>query len=65
MTNGCPTFFSLPVLASYLQMVLELECLAALPTLELSQVRPVVVIGHVPLELGQVGKLLGAHGAGL
>ena len=43
----------------------ELERLAAHRTLELSLLRPVHVVGHVALQLGQVGELLRARLAGL
>ena len=46
-------------------MVLELESLAADRALELPLLRPVHVVGHVPLQLGQVGKLLRARLTGL
>ena len=46
-------------------MVLELERFSALSTLELPEVWTIVVVGHVTLQLGQVGELFGAHGAGL
>ena len=45
--------------------MLELEGLAAHRTLELSLLRPVHVVGHVALQLGQVGELLRARLAGL
>jgi hypothetical protein len=44
-----------------LQMVLELEGFAAMGTLELAEVRPVLVIRHVSLQLAQRGKLLVAQ----
>ena len=50
---------------AHLEMMLELESLAADRALELSLLRPVHVVGHVPLQLGQVGKLLRARLAGL
>ena len=46
-------------------MVLEFESLAADRALELPLLRPVHVVGHVPLQLGQVGELLRARLAGL
>ena len=46
-------------------MVLELEGLATLAALELPEVGAVVVVGHVSMQLGDVGELLGADGAGL
>ena len=45
--------------------MLELEGLAAHRTLELPLLRPVHVVGHVALQLGQVGELLRARLAGL
>ncbi len=53
------------VYSLYLKVMLEFKCLAALAALELSEIRPVVVVGHVSLQLGQVGKLLRADGARL
>ena len=46
-----------------LQVMLELESLAAVATFEFSQVRAVLVVGHVALQLVEGGELLGAHGA--
>ncbi len=46
-------------------MMLELESLAAFAAFELAKIWPVVMIGHVSLQLGEIRKLLGAHGAGL
>ena len=48
-----------------LQVMFELESLAAVTTLELPQVRPVLVVGHVAHQLLQVGELLAAESAGL
>ena len=45
--------------------MLELEGLAAHRTLELPLLRPVHVVGHMALQLGQVGELLRARLAGL
>ena len=41
--------------------MLELECLAAHRALELPLLRPVHVVGHMALQLGQVGELLRAR----
>ena len=46
-------------------MVLEFERFPALVALELALIRAVLVVVHVPLELGQIGKLLRTHGTGL
>ena len=46
-----------------LQVMLELESLAAVATFEFTQVRAVLVVGHVALQLVEGGELLGAHGA--
>ena len=46
-----------------LQMMLELESLAAVATFEFTQVWTVLVVGHVALQLVEGGELLGAHGA--
>ena len=50
---------------THLEVMLELEGLAADRALELSLLRPVHVVGHVALQLGQVGELLRARLAGL
>lgn len=50
---------------SYLEMVLEFERLSASGALEFAQIRPVRMVCHVPLELGQIWELLSAHGAWL
>jgi len=71
MGKAFPAMFALEWLLSsvdtfvLLQMMLEFEGLSAFATLELAQVRAVVVIGHVSLQLGQVGKLLRTDGARL
>ena len=44
-----------------LEVVLELEGLAAVAALELPQVRPVLVVGLVALQLAQRGELLRAQ----
>ena len=44
-----------------LEMMLELECLEADRALELPLLRPVDVVGHVALQLGQVGERLRAR----
>ncbi len=44
-----------------LQVVLELEGFAAMGALELAQVRPVLVVRHVSLQLTERGKLLVAQ----
>ncbi len=41
-----------------LEVVLKLEGLAAVGALELAQVGPVLMVGHVSLQLAQRGKLL-------
>ena len=46
-----------------LQVMLELESLAAVATFEFTQVWTVLVVGHVALQLVEGGELLGAHGA--
>ena len=46
-------------------MMLEFECFQACGAFELAKIRTVRVIRHMPLQLGQVGKLLGANGAWL
>ena len=43
------------------EMMLELERLAAVGALELAQVRPVLMVGHVALQLAQRGELLVAQ----
>ena len=48
-----------------LQVMLELESFATMRALELSQVRPVRMVGHVPLELVKGGELFAAQTAGL
>ena len=48
-----------------LQVMFELEGLAAVTTFEFPQVRPVLVVGHVAHQLLQVGELLAAQIAGL
>ena len=48
-----------------LQMMFELEGLAAVTTFEFPQVRSVLVVGHVAHQLLQVGELLAAESAGL
>ena len=42
----------------FLEVLLQGERLPTLATLELPEVRSIGVVGHVPLELGQVGELL-------
>ena len=44
-----------------LQVVLEFKRLAAVATLELTQVRPVLVVGHVTVKFAQRWKLFAAH----
>ena len=44
-----------------LQVMFELEGLAAVTTFEFPQVRPVLVVGHVAHQLLQVGELLAAQ----
>ena len=44
-----------------LEVVLELEGFAAVGTLELAQVWPVLMVGHVALELAEGGELLVAQ----
>jgi hypothetical protein len=44
-------------------MMLEFEGFQACGAFELAKIRTVRVIRHMPLQLGQVGKLLGANGA--
>ena len=46
-------------------MMLEFEGFQACGAFELAKIRTVRVIRHMPLQLGQVGKLLGANGAWL
>lgn len=46
-----------------LKMVLELESFEARRAFKLAQIGTVSVICHVSLQLGQVGKLFGAHSA--
>jgi len=46
-------------------MVLELESFEARRAFKLAQIGTVSVICHVSLQLGQVGKLFGAHSARL
>ena len=48
-----------------LEVMLELEGLAAVAALELAQVGPVLVVRHVALQLRQRGELLAAQGARL
>ena len=48
-----------------LQVMFELEGLAAVTTFEFPQVRPVLVVGHVAHQLLQVGELLAAQSARL
>ena len=50
---------------TYLKMVLELESFEARRAFKLAQIGTVSVICHVSLQLGQVGKLFGAHSARL
>ena len=45
--------------------MLEFEGFQACGAFELAKIRTVRVIRHMPLQLGQVGKLLGANGAWL
>ena len=46
-------------------MMLEFEGFQACGAFELAKIRTVRVIRHMPLQLGQVGKLFGAHSARL
>ena len=46
-------------------MMLEFEGFQACGAFELAKIRTVRVIRHMPLQLGQVGKLLGANSAWL
>ena len=48
-----------------LQVMFELESLAAVTTFKLPQVRSVLVVGHVAHQLLQVGELLAAQSARL
>ena len=50
---------------AYLQMMLEFEGFQTCGAFELAKIRTVRVIRHMPLQLGQVGKLLGANSAWL
>ena len=45
----------------FLQMMFELEGLAAVTTFKFPKVRSVLVVGHVAHQLLQVGELLAAH----
>ena len=49
----------------FLQMMLELECFATMRTLELSEVRAISMVGHVPLEFVKGGELFATQTAGL
>ena len=48
-----------------LQVMLELESLAAVATFEFSQIWPVLVVRHVALQLVEGGELLAAQTARL
>ena len=49
----------------FLQMMLELECFATMRALELSEVRAISMVGHVPLEFVKGGELFATQTAGL
>ena len=61
---AAPPLYQMQIL-TYLKMVLELESFEARRAFKLAQIGTVSVICHVSLQLGQVGKLFGAHSARL